>query len=485
MHLTRLIRLIPREPGIARFPTFGLSGLVFLVAPGIVAASEVGGGELGHRLVVGWLAPFVLMLASIAVLPLVVPHWWESNVNKGLISAILGGPVALYILTLDPHRLIETGVEYVAFIALLAALFIISGGIHLRGDLTGTPVVNTCVLGAGAVLANLIGTTGASVVLIRPLLRANAARRHQVHTMVFFIFIVSNIGGLLTPLGDPPLFLGFLRGVPFEWTLGLLPHWALMNLSLLVIFYVWDGRLFRREAPAAASVSSLRSRARGVTVEGKINLLLLLGVVAVALVVARFGDDVGLGSQRAHKWAQAIGMTFLAALSLLLTASATRAANRFTFHPILEVGMLFAGIFATMIPALAILEARGRQFGLQQPWQFFWATGLLSSILDNAPTYLAFSATASGLMGTEAMRLDELLQATKGGLAGDSLLKAISVGAVFMGANTYIGNGPNFLVKAIAEEAGIKMPSFLGYVKYAIMVLFPLFILVTLVFFRS
>jgi Na+/H+ antiporter NhaD/arsenite permease-like protein len=485
MHLTPLIRPISPESGITRYTTFGLGGLAFLAAPGIVAAAETGGSNLGHQLVLGWLVPFVLMLASIAVLPLVAPHWWESNLNKGLISAVLGGPVALHILKLEPQRLIETGIEYLAFIALLAALFVISGGIHLRGALSGTPVVNTLVLGAGAVLANLIGTTGASMLLIRPMLRANATRRCQVHTVVFFIFIVSNIGGLLTPLGDPPLFLGFLRGVPFEWTFRLLPHWVLMNLSLLIIFYLWDKRLFQREGPATVSVSSIYPRTRGLAIEGKINLLLLLGVVAVVLVVGRFGDEIGLGSEHAQKWAQVIGMTLLAALSLLLTTSATHAANRFTFHPILEVALLFAGIFATMIPALAILEARGHQFGLQHPWQFFWATGLLSSVLDNAPTYLAFSSTASSLMGTDAMHLDQLLQVTKGGMAGDWLLQAISVGAVFMGANTYIGNGPNFLVKAIAEEAGIKMPSFVGYSKYAIMVLFPLFVLVTLVFFRS
>jgi len=212
MHPTRLIRRIPRESGIARYTTFGLSGLVFLVTPGIVAASELGAGDPGPQPVLGWLVPFLLMLASIAVLPLVVPHWWESNLNKGLISAILGGPMALYYLVWDRHRLIETGVEYLAFIALLAALFTISGGIYLRGALTGTPAVNTVVLGAGAVLANLIGTTGASMVLVRPMLRANASRRHQVHIMIVFIFIVSNTGGLLTPLGDPPLFLGFLRG---------------------------------------------------------------------------------------------------------------------------------------------------------------------------------------------------------------------------------------------------------------------------------
>ncbi len=484
MHPPLFIRPVLRESIVTRHATFGLSALAFLLAPSIVAAAEGGGNSLGHQLALGWLIPFLLMLASIAVLPLVVPHWWESNRNKGIISAVLGIPVALHVLRLDPHRLIETGIEYCAFIALLAALFVISGGIYLRGALGGTPVVNTLVLGSGAVLANVIGTTGASMLLIRPMLRANATRRRQLHIMIFFIFIVSNIGGLLTPLGDPPLFLGFLRGVPFEWTLRLLPHWILMNLSLLVIFYLWDRRLFQHE-PATRSVSNPHPEGRGVAVEGKINLLLLLGVAAVALVVARFGEDIGLGSQHAHKSAQVTGMTVLAALSMFVTPRATRAANRFTFHPILEVAVLFAGIFATMIPALAILEVRGHQLGVQRPWQFFWATGLLSSVLDNAPTYLAFSATASGLMGTDAMRLDQLLQATSGGVAGESLLAAISVGAVFMGANTYIGNGPNFLVKSIAEEAGIRMPSFLGYAGYAVMILFPLLIMVTLVFFRS
>ncbi|MBM2836876.1 MAG: putative Na+ antiporter precursor, partial [candidate division NC10 bacterium] len=363
--------------------------------------------------------------------------------------------------------------------------FIISGGIYLRGSLAGTPPVNTVTLAVGAILSNIIGTTGASMLLIRPMLRANEKRRHQVHIMVFFIFVVSNIGGLLTPLGDPPLFLGFLRGVPFQWTLRLLPHWLLMNAALLVIFYLWDRRQFRREDVATREALKRDGAAQErLSVEGRVNLLLLLGVLAVALVVGRFGEEIGLQSEHARKWGQVIGMGLLAMMSILMTRSETRAANRFTLHPIVEVAVLFAGIFAAMIPALAILEARGGQLGLREPWHFFWVTGALSSFLDNAPTYLALATTASGLMGTEAMNLGQLLQAKNGGIHGEALLTAISAGAVFMGANTYIGNGPNFMVKAIAEEAGVKMPSFFGYMKYSIGILLPLFVLVTLVFFR-
>ena len=374
-----------------------LVAIMFFVAPGI-ATAEGGGADLGHQIGLGWVAPFVLLLLSIALLPLIVPHWWESNVNKGIISAIFGLPVVVLIFRMDVHRLVEVGIEYVAFIVLLAALFIISGGVYLRGALSGTPCVNTGVLATGAVLANIVGTTGASMLLIRPILRANAKRRHQAHLLVFFIFIVSNIGGLLTPLGDPPLFLGFLRGVPFEWTLRLLPHWLLMNMSLLLIFYVWDRRRFEGEGLATTGASTEdRQAGERLSVEGKANVLLLLGVLAVAFVVGRFGEEIGFGSEHARKWAQVIGMAFLAALSILLTPRETRIANQFTFHPIVEVAVLFAGIFATMIPALAILEARGDQLGLRQPWHFFWVTGLLSSVLDNAPTYLTFAATASGL----------------------------------------------------------------------------------------
>lgn len=482
-----LVQLIGKNPlgtGRAAVVRSTLTAVLLFGAPRLVGA-EGFGTSLGYQLAVGWVAPFVLLLLSIALLPLIVPHWWESNLNKGIISALFGLPVGVYIFVLDGHRLIETGIEYVAFIVLLAALFIISGGIYLRGSLMGIPSVNTAVLGTGAILANIFGTTGASMLLVRPILRANEQRRHKVHILVFFIFVVSNIGGLLTPLGDPPLFLGFLRGVPFEWTFKLLPHWLLMNTALLIAFYLWDRRRFRAEGVANPWALPKEGQAReGLGVEGKANFLLLLGVLAVAFVVGRFGEEIGLQSEHARKGAQAIGMGCLAVLSMLVTGTETRVANRFTFQPIVEVAVLFAGIFATMIPALAILEARGGQLGLEQPWQFFWVTGALSSVLDNAPTYLTFATTASGLMGTEAIHLNQLLQATKGSIRGDMLLTAISVGAVSMGANTYIGNGPNFMVKAIAEEAGIKMPSFFGYVKYSIGILLPLFMLVTFVFFR-
>jgi Na+/H+ antiporter NhaD/arsenite permease-like protein len=447
-------------------------------------AAEEAGTPLGHQLGLVWVAPFALLLLSIAVLPLLVPRWWESNLNKGVMSAVLGLPVAFYIFRLDSARLVETGIEYAAFIVLLAALFIISGGIHLRGSLPGTPFTNTVVLATGAVFANFIGTTGASMLLIRPVIRANERRRHQVHIVIFFIFIVSNIGGMLTPLGDPPLFLGFLRGVPFEWTIRLLPYWLLMITPLLILFYVWDRRWFAAERAAHHGAATEEYGVREkLSVDGKINILLLLGVIAVAFVVGRFGAQIGFQSEHARRGGQVAGMGLLAGLSMLMTRQETRAANGFTLSPIVEVAVIFAGIFATMIPALAILETRAGELGLTRPWQFFWVTGFLSSFLDNAPTYLTFASMASGLMGTEAAHLGQLLQAMTGGLHGEALLTAISVGAVSMGANTYIGNGPNFMVKAIAEEAGITMPSFFGYMKYTIGILIPLFLLVTFVFF--
>ena len=315
-------------------------GLVFLAVPGVAAAAEGGRAGLGHQLALGWVAPFVLLLLSIALLPLIVPHWWESNLNKGAISALFGVPVVIYVAQVDGHRLIETGIEYMAFIVLLAALFIISGGVYLRGSLTGTPPVNAVTLAVGAILSNIIGTTGASMLLIRPMLRANEKRRHQVHIMVFFIFVVSNIGGLLTPLGDPPLFLGFLRGVPFQWTLRLLPHWLLMNAALLVIFYLWDRRQFGREDVATREALEREGPAqKRLRVEGRVNLLLLLGVLAVAFIVGRFGAEIGLGSEHARKWGQVVGMGLLAMISILMTRGETRAANRFTLHPIVEVAV--------------------------------------------------------------------------------------------------------------------------------------------------
>jgi len=409
------------------------------------------------------LVPFVLMLLAIALLPLVAAHWWESNANKALVALTLGVPVAGYLLLQGEagwHRVQHTLVEYVEFIVLLSSLYTISGGIALRGDLQATPVVNGCFLGLGAVLANIMGTTGASMLLIRPLLQTNAERRYVAHTVVFFIFLVSNIGGCLTPLGDPPLFLGYLRGVPFTWTLSLWPVWLAMVVVLLVVYGVWDIIMHARESPQALQFD--RTHLEPLRLQGSINFLFLgLVITAVALVPS--------------PWRM---LLMLAATggSLLFGETAARHANQFTYAPIIEVAVLFLGIFLTMIPALEFLDQHGASLEVNTPARFFWITGVLSSFLDNAPTYVTFF---------EAARAQTSL--TLGGttVAGvqDIWLKAISLGAVCMGANSYIGNGPNFMVKAVAEDAGIRMPSFFGYMVYSGLILIPLFVGVTLVVF--
>jgi Na+/H+ antiporter NhaD/arsenite permease-like protein len=404
-----------------------------------------------------WALPFVGLLLSIAVLPLAAPHFWESNLRKLGVAALLGTPVLILYLRAQPRALVHTAEDYISFIVLLGGLFVISGGILLEGDLEATPRTNAAFLGVGAVLASFVGTTGASMLLIRPLLQTNRERKHVVHTVVFFIFLVSNIGGCLTPLGDPPLFLGYLQGVPFMWTLRLIVPWLFTVALVLAVYVLWD-----RRAHAAETKADLRRdfyEVRPLRVAGKENLVTLLGVLAaVALLQAPWREAAIVG---------------LSALSYARTDPELRKVNRFTFHPILEVAALFAGIFVTMVPALDLLRARGAELGVREPWQFFWATGALSSFLDNAPTYLTFLALAQGL-----------------GLPADvvgvpqAILVAISLGAVFMGANSYIGNGPNFMVRSIAEERGVKMPSFGGYMLYSLGVLIPVFVLVTLVFFR-
>ncbi len=413
------------------------------------------------------------MLLAIAVLPLATPHFWERNRNKALVSLVLGAPVAIWVALLDPGALMHAGHEYAAFIILLGALFVISGGIVVRGTLAGTPGLNTALLGLGAVLASLIGTTGASMVLIRPLLRANSVRREKVHVFIFFIFVVANAGGLLTPLGDPPLFLGFLRGVPFLWTLRLFPIWLVVNATLLVVFYVVDSTIFRKEDVATPGDLDEIAEAHQVPVHvaGGLNFLFLGGVVAVLLAAGSLGLPAGV---------QEAGMVAMVALAWVTTSRALRVENGFSFAPIVEVAVLFAGIFATMIPALAVLNVRGGSLGIDTHAEFFWATGLLSSFLDNAPTYLTFASVGSGLLGTDATDLGSLLAHAD----GPGILAAVSAGAVLMGANTYIGNGPNFMVKAIAELAGVRMPGFFRYMLWSGVVLLPLFGAVTWIFFR-
>lgn len=446
---------------------------------------------------------FVMTLLAIAILPLVAEHVWHKNRNKALVVFVLAVPVVVFLLTIDDPAqaehlpfgidrimdrlpdavqgivqrqgtvaLLHSLEEFFSFIVLLGSLYAVSGGIALRGDLRPGPLTNAVFLTTGAVLANFIGTTGASMLLIRPFLRTNQQRANIRHLPVFFIFMVSNVGGLLTPLGDPPLFLGFLRGIPFEWTLGLWPQWLVVNGLVLAIFLVWDSVAWWRETPEAkrrdvAAVQPLR-------VEGLVNVLFLAGIVACVLLKSPRVSGTLLGIADTGLWAE-LGMIAMAGLSLLCTPRSARAANAFEWGPIVEVAVLFAGIFVTMVPALELLREHGKSFGLTQPWQYFWLTGILSAFLDNAPTYLVFATLAAGSpeeIGALATRSPLLLQ-------------AISCGAVFMGANTYIGNGPNFMVKAIADSAGFRTPSFFGYMLYSALILMPIFALVTWLFFPT
>ena len=402
--------------------------------------------------------PFVALLLVIALAPLGVPRWWHHNRNKALVAFLISVPVLFYLGRTEIGRqlLLEKAHEYVGFIVVIGALFMITGGIHIEGSLAGTPLVNTAMLAIGAVLSNFLGTTGASVLLIRPLLRANQRRKRVAHIVIFFIFIVGNCGGLLTPIGDPPLLLGFLKGVPFTWTLRLWPQWLALNGILLVLFNIWD-RWANHDEVEVSSHEPLRVR-------GAIELTALAGVMATILTSGSL-----------------LVILIFAFVAYFLGSQERRTLNVFTFVPLVEVAVLFAAIFVTMTPVLEILNARAADFGLASPRQFFWASGTLSSVLDNAPTYLAFAASAAGLQGIPphgpyigALALDP--HAAK-------LLAAISTGSVFMGANTYIGNAPNFMVKAIAEGSGVRMPSFFGYMAYSVGLLVPLFVLVSVVFF--
>ena len=467
-----------------------ISIVALLTRPGgTVLAAEGGqtphldGSELGLL----WVLPFVGILLSIALFPLLAPRFWHHHFGKVSFAwalAFLIPFAAKFGLQLTLYEALHTALlEYLPFIILLFTLFTVTGGLRLRTSGQGTPAFNTGILALGTALASWMGTTGAAMLLIRPLLRANLRRRYRVHVIVFFIFLVANIGGSLTPLGDPPLFLGFLKGVDFFWPTRMLFFPMLMTAGiLLVIFYVLDQALWRREgAPLEAAVDEPRF-----LIEGRINLLLLAGVVLAVLMSGVWRP--GVPSLRLHGVAvelqnlsRDVLLLAIAYASWQLTPRATREANDFTWFPIIEVAKLFAAIFVTIIPAIAILRS-GTAGALApvvgavtrdgQPVEamYFWATGLLSSFLDNAPTYLVFFNTAGGDAAT-----------LSGPMAGTLL--AISAGAVFMGANTYIGNAPNFMVRAIAEERGVPMPSFFGYMGWSMVILLPLFGLVTWVFF--
>jgi Na+/H+ antiporter NhaD/arsenite permease-like protein len=441
----------------------------------------------GRSLTILWVLPFAGILLSIALMPLFTPTFWHHHYGKvaAFWSLCVIAPFALQIgAGGTAHVLLEVALhEYIPFIILLFALFTVAGGVRLTGNLHGSPSLNTAMLFIGTVLASWMGTTGASMLMIRPLIRANDNRRHNVHVVVFFIFLVSNIGGALTPLGDPPLFLGFLKGVDFFWTTkALFMPTLLVAVVLLGLFYVLDSYLYKKESIIAPDPTPDSA----IGMEGGINLVLLGAVILAVLMSGTWKPGVelsvfGVGVEL-QNLARDILLLVIAGLSLKLTAQQTRRDNGFTWGPIAEVAKLFAGIFVTIIPAIAILRAgpdgalgalvslASNADGSPNNVMYFWLTGILSSFLDNAPTYLVFFNMASGdaqmLMGTLA-----------------TTLLAISAGAVFMGANSYIGNAPNFMVKAIAEEMNVKMPSFFGYMAWSCGILLPCFALVTLLFF--
>jgi Na+/H+ antiporter NhaD/arsenite permease-like protein len=449
-----------------------------------------------------WVSPFAAMLLCIALLPLLphAHHWWESNwaklgvaITLALITAgfYLFRPFGMLHSDTEGHKHVtEAGwptlhlmldhallIDYVPFVVMLFSLYVISGGVQVRTRAAPTPTVNTLVLAFGAGLSSFIGTTGASMLLIRPLLEINRRRRHVTHTVVFFIFVVSNVGGCLMPLGDPPLFLGYLRGVPFSWTLTLWPEWLISNLALLTAYYFVDRRASRREAAVLAADATQGP----FTLRGVVNLVWLAGVVlAVAGLVG--GQRLPGIDWTVPAFLREGLLLALAGLSWMTTPKGVRAANGFSFNAISEVACLFIGIFVCMQVPMEILKERGAELGLSRPWEFFWATGLVSSFLDNAPTYAIFFE-AAGVFGIEHGPVLHGVQAVDGTIPV-ALLRAISLGAVLMGANTYIGNGPNFMVRTIAEEAGVKMPSFFSYLAYSTVVLGPLFVALTLAFMR-
>jgi Na+/H+ antiporter NhaD/arsenite permease-like protein len=450
-----------------------LLAFVATIWPTAARASEEGGEHHGALPPTWMVSFFVIMLLCIAILPLIpkVEHWWHHNRNKLLVGLVLAAYPMYWVTMVEPnfHAVQETVHEYVSFIILLGTLFFVSGGILLTGDLKATPLTNLKFLAFGTLIASFVGTTGASMLLIRPVLRTNHERRYKVHVVIFFIFLVSNVGGSLLPIGDPPLFLGYLQGVPFLWTMSLWKEMALVAGVLLSVFFLMDRHFYLKEttkvkAEDAATVEPLR-------VEGKVNMIWLLGIV---LCVALIGPEYGLLREGA--------MIACAVASHFSTASGVRERNQFSWFPILEVGALFIGIFLTMIPALMLLKAQGGELGVNTPSAFFWVTGALSSFLDNAPTYLVFFNTAQGMVESGALGGAGVEMVTQVGIPAD-ILAAISVGAVFMGANTYIGNGPNFMVKAIAEEQRVEMPGFFGYMKWSICLLIPCFLLVQLLFF--
>lgn len=427
--------------------------------------------------------PFVVMLLAIAVGPLIAEKWWSENKNKLLVSLFLSIPVIIYMLVNGlSESLIDTvAYDYVPFMILLGSLFVITGGIHLSGDIKASPINNTLFLGIGYVLASVMGTTGAAMLLIRPVITTNQERKYTTHTILFFIATVANCGGLLTPLGDPPLFMLYLRGAEFTWFLNLFPQWIFAGALLLLIYYFVDRYYYRKED--WVNIAEDYIRVEPIRVSGNINFLFLIGVV-ISVAFINKGNIPQMGEEHAAIWLKylrEIVLLVLTAMSLYYTKKEVRNSNKFTWEPIIEVAYLFLGIFVTMAPTLLWLAKNAASFGVTEPWQFLYASGTLSSFLDNTPTAVAFYDLARGLVsgGLPAALSGSTM------IAGvpEIILKAICVGAVFFGSMTYIGNGPNFMVKSIAEESGIKMPGFFAYMwRFSLIVLLPVYILVQLIF---
>ncbi len=450
--------------------------------------------EHGGALPIWSVLPFVGLLLTIGIMSAIaankphnrLAHIWEDNNYKLVIAVVWASPVALLLIFAGEWDLIfESLEEYFSFLVLLFSLFAISGAIFLDGDLRAKPWINTSFLAVGGLLANLVGTTGASMLLVRALLKTNSHREFTIHIPVFFIFVVGNIGGCLLPIGDPPLFLGYLQGVPFFWTLNLFVPWAMAMTLVLAVFFVWDTLAYRKET--AEHIKEDEASYRPLRIRGGINFIWLLGVLAAVIFITPSQIEAWGLAHGPLSFLRESVMLALAGLSFLTApiGSETREGNNFTFGPILEVAFLFIGIFIAMVPALEILKEQGPELGINQTWQFFWVTGILSSVLDNAPTYLTFISVAEGLVAASpGMVPPEQLVSVGDGQVPQVFLAAISLGAVFMGAVTYIGNGPNFMIKAIAAEWGYRMPDFFSYtLKYAVPVLIPIFMVVTYIFF--
>ncbi|HJB89709.1 MAG TPA: sodium:proton antiporter [Candidatus Blautia excrementigallinarum] len=466
--------------------------MLFLLCPTAVWAAGESGTESGVPL---WLCiPFAGLLLCIAVMPLVKGEWWEAHQPLVVVLWILVMVIPfalLYGVGSAAETVLECTVnDYLTFIVLLFGLFCVSGNITMEGDFAGSPRINVGLLALGTLLASCIGTTGASMLMVRPVIKMNSWRRRKSHIMIFFIFMVSNMGGCLTPIGDPPLLMGFMRGVPFFWSLHLFPVLIFNMVILLFIFYHLDKRNYRRDI-AEGRKPDISKPGTEFRIDGLHNIIFLIMIVAAVILsgvlpgMPAFQDAAG-NARGIHIFGEVslsypslieIALILLAAfLSFKTTDKEVRVKNHFTWGAIKEVAVLFIGIFITMQPALMLLKAVGPNLGITEPYQMFWATGALSSFLDNTPTYLVFLTTAGTLGFTGGI-------STTLGTLPAKMLSAISCGAVFMGANTYIGNAPNFMVKSISDENGVNMPSFFGYMLWSVAVLIPVFIIDMFVFF--